>query len=308
MVSRDGFAGEDVDGSPCHDALLHSLGQSLFIDDAASGAVHQTHTRLHLLHFLIADHALGIRGQGHVHGDEISFLDDLFQSAHLDIQCLGTLLGNIGVIGNDIHIEGLRPLGHAAADAAQAHHAQGLASELYAHIFLAIPLALLHGLVGHGNIAGHGEHHGHSMLRSGNGVATRGIDDDYALGSSRRDINVIHANACTADDLQLLCLLNDLCRNLGSRAHHQGVKFRDNFQEFLCGNLVLHHYLELLLQELNALWGNAISCQNLHTHLSDSPFYRLYNILFQTNNTISHPLSNVKCSLEKNKVYFHPCF
>ena len=268
MVRTDRLAGEYVDGGTSHNPLLHGFSQIFFDDNAATGTVYQAYALFHLLHLFHANHALGVRRQRHMHSDEVRLGDNIFKRAHGHAQILGTVFVDIGVISDDIHIKSHGPFRYAGTDTTHADNAQRLIPQFHAHILLAIPLALLHGFIGNGDIAGHGQHHGHGMFRSGDGIAAGRVDDDNPLGRSSRNVNIIHANTSTADYLELLCPVNDFSRHLRGRTHHQCIILRNNFQQFLGGNLVPHIYFKLLLQKLNALGRNAISSQNLHIHRS----------------------------------------
>ena len=268
MVFPYRLAGEYIDCCTGYNPLLHGFGQIFFDDYAATGAVHEAHALFHLLHLLHANHALGVRRQRHMYRDEVRLGDNIIQCSYRYTQILGPVFIDIGVISDDIHIKGHGPFGHTRTDTAHADNAQRLVPQFHAHILLAIPLALLHGFIGNGNIAGHSQHHGHGMFRSGDGIAAGRVDDDNPLGRSSRNVDIIHADTSTADYLELLCPVDDFSRHLRGRTHHQCIILRNNFQQFLGGNLVPHIYFKLLLQKLNALGRNAISSQNLHIHRS----------------------------------------
>ena len=268
MIRRNRLTGEHVDCRACHDAILHRLGQIRLVDDASAGTVHKAHALLHLLHLFHGDHALGLRSQRHMHRDEVCLRNHIIQGTHLDTKGLRTLLIDIGIIGDDIHVKGQGPLCNAASDTPHSDNAESLSAKFHAHIFLAVPFALLQGLVGNGDMAGHGEHHGHGMLRGCDGVAAGGVDDDDASCGCRRNVDVVHADAGPADDLEFLRTLDDIRRDLGSRADHQRIKLRNDGKKLLMGNLLLHYHFELLLQKLDTLCRNTICCQNLH---NDSP-------------------------------------
>ena len=264
MIQTYRLTGIDIDCRPGYDALFHSLSQVFFGDNAAAGAVHKTDTLFHLLHLCHADHTLGIRRQWHMYGDEVRFLDDIIQCSHSHTESFCSFFINIWVIRNDIHIEGHRPLGYTGTDTSHTDDAQRLAPKLYTDILLAVPLALLHGLIGDWNVTGHGEHHGHRMLGCCDRIAARGVDDDNAFGCSSRNIDIVNAYAGTTDDLKVLCPLDHFSRYLRCRAHHQCIVLRNDFQQFLCRQFILDIHVEFFLQEFNTFWGNTICSQNLH--------------------------------------------
>ena len=188
-----------------------------------------------------------------MHRDEIRLGNHIVQRSDGHTEVMRTLLIDIRIIGNDIHIERQRALCDTAADTPHADDSQGLPLELDAHILLAIPLALLRGLVRYGDVARHGQHHGHGMLRCSNGIAARRIDYDDALCGCRGNIDIVHAHACAPDNLEFCRLFDDFGRHLGSGAHQKRVELRNYLQKLLCRKLVLYHNVKILLQELNAL-------------------------------------------------------
>ena len=192
--------------------------------------------------------------------DEIGVLDDLIERRNLDSERLRALFINIRIVGEHVHVESHRALGHARADAAHADDTERLAAQLDADVLLAVPLALVHRLIRDRDVARHREHHGHRVLRCRDCVAAWGVDDDDALGRRSRDIDVVDADTGAADDLELLGARDDLCRDLRGRAHDQRIEVRDDLEQFLCRKLILDDNLEVLLQELNAFRRNTICC------------------------------------------------
>ena len=63
-------------------------------------------------------------------------------------------------------------------------------------------------------MTGHGQHEGDGVFAGGNGIGFRRIDYGDTFFSSLSNVDAINAYAGTADDLQILCGINDLCGNL----------------------------------------------------------------------------------------------
>ena len=247
MVFAHRLAGEYVNSRAGYNTLLYSLRQIFFDDNAATSTVYKAHALFHLLHLFHGNHALGVRRQRHVYRNEIRLGDNVIERAYRHTQILGTVLVDIRVISDDIHIKGHGSFSHTGTDTAHTNNAQSLVPQFHAHVLLAIPLAFLHGFVGNGDITGHGQHHSHGMFGSGDGITAGRIDDDNALSSSCRDINIVHAHTGTADNLKFFCPVDDLCCYFRGRTHHQCVILGNDFQQFLCGNLVPYVNLKFLL-------------------------------------------------------------
>jgi len=88
--------------------------------------------------------------------------------------------------------------GDLLTDLAEADDAERLAGELDALPLGALPLTLLHGRVGLGNVAGQSHQQGDRVLGRGNRVRIRSVGDDDALARRGLDIHVVDAHACAS--------------------------------------------------------------------------------------------------------------
>ena len=249
---------------------LHSVGEILLVDDAAARAVDEAHALLHACDRLLVEHVLRIGIERHVHRDEIRLLDHFIERADGDAHRLGALLVDVRIVADDVHIEGKRALGDARADAPHADDAERLAAQLDADILLAVPLALLHRLVGDGDVTAHREHHRHRVLRRRDRIAARRIDDDDAARRRRRHVDVVDADAGAADDLELRRLVDDVLRHFRRRAHDNGLKIADDVQKLLMRKLRLLDNLELRGKDVNRLLRYAVCYENFHIHRSST--------------------------------------
>ncbi len=203
-----------------------------------------------------------------MHGDEIRGRKDVLQVFNqLDLQFLGPRLGHVGVVGDDLHAEGLGPLGHLATDAPHAEDAERLLEKFLPLEGLAIPLAVLHGHVGLGDLPGQGHEHGKCEFRRGNRVSARRVHHDNAALRGGVDINVVHAHAGAPDDLELLGGVHDPRRDPGLRTHDDGRGVRRQFDQLIFGWTGVQHddvELRTLLKQLDALGGHRIANQYFH--------------------------------------------
>jgi hypothetical protein len=94
--------------------------QRRFLDDAAARAVEDPHALLALLERRLVDHVMRVVGQRHVHRDVVRLREQLVERHGLDLHGLGPARREVGIVGQHAHAEGLRALGHLAADAAEA--------------------------------------------------------------------------------------------------------------------------------------------------------------------------------------------
>ena len=186
IARLDRLAREDVDRRSRDMPRLHGVSEILLVDDAAARAVDEAHALLHACDRILVEHVLRILVQRHVHRDEVRLLDHLVERADRDAHRLGALLVDVRIVADDVHIEGERTLGDARADAPHADDAERLAAQLDADVLLAVPLPLLHRLVGDGNVTAHRKHHRHRMLRRRNRVAAWRVDDDDTARRRRR--------------------------------------------------------------------------------------------------------------------------
>ena len=103
------------------------------------------------------------------------------------------------------------------------------------------------------------------MLRRGDRIAARRVDDDDAALRCCLYINVVHTDASAPDDLQFSRAFQDIRRYLRRRAHHQRIIVSDHVQQFLMRDLITHIDL-IVRQEADTLRRNPIRSQNLHLY------------------------------------------
>ena len=204
-----------------------------FVDELAAGAVDDAHARLHGGEGLAREQALGFRRERHVQRDVVALPEQRLEAAQLYAEIGGDLRRNVGVVGDDAHLEGARPLDHFAADAAQTDDAQHLAAQLIAHELLLLPLAAFGGGAGLRDAPGHGEHERQGVLRDGNRVAAGRIHHQHAGGGGGGEIHIVHAYAGAADYAQPRRLGQHLCVDLHGAADEQRVRFRQVLRVFL---------------------------------------------------------------------------
>ena len=182
------------------------LSECWFVDQSSARAIDDPHGRLHQGDALGVDHPFGLLGQRHVERDEIRLADRLFDRfLQFDAQRLRPLGTEIWIIGEDAHAECQRPLREFTADSAHPEDGERFAVEFDPLELLALPLSGDHAGVRLRDVAGERNHEGERMLGGGDGVAAWRVHDDHAVGRGRGDIDIVDADACAADCLQVGC-------------------------------------------------------------------------------------------------------
>ncbi len=260
------FLAPDIEGGSGDLAALERLERGRLVENAAAGAVDDDHAVFHLVVVLSGNHAARFVVERRVGGDDVGVAQDLFQFHELDTQILAALLGDVGVVGDDVHLEGLGASRHPAADLAQPDDAQGLALEFIAGEGSALPFAALEAVVGHGNIAAEAEQDRHGVLGGRVDVAEGSVDDNDALLAGVLDVDVVDADAGAGDDLQALAGVDQRRVDLGAAAGDDGVVAGDEFVQF--GNRQAELDVDLdpriFNQGLQPFRGNFIGYENLH--------------------------------------------
>ena len=174
-----------------------------------------------------------VLGQRHVDRDVVRLGKKFIERDALDLHGLGAARGEIGIVGEHPHAEGLGALGDFAADAAEADDAQGLFEQFDAGKALPVPLAGLHGGRGLGHRTGAAQDVGKRQLGRGDGVARGRVHHDHATLGGRIDIDIIDAHARPTDNLEQRRRGKNRRGDLGLRTHGDRVDVFDEFQNLL---------------------------------------------------------------------------
>ena len=146
-------------------------------------------------------------------------------------------------------------------------HAKRLAGKLRALEQFAVPLAGGHRRTGRGNLPRQRAEHEEGQFRRGDGVAAGRVHHDDAPGRGGVHIDVIDAHAGAANDFQLRGGLEDFLGHLRFRTDDNGVRVRDERQEFGLGETLVedgHFEFRALLEQGNSLGRNRIANQYVH--------------------------------------------
>ena len=114
-----------------------------------------------------------------------------------------------GSVSSPIRTRPETAAGDFGADWPEPDHPERLATHFRADIGLAVPVAAAHRSVGLWDVPRERHQQRDRVLGGSNGVALRRVDHDDAALSGRFEVDVVHADAGTADDLQAGAGLND---------------------------------------------------------------------------------------------------
>ncbi len=228
-----------VEGGAGHLAAFQGAQHGFFVDDSAAGAVDDDHAILHSFEMLGPDQVAGFLIEGRMHGDDVRIADDVLQGNQAHAQVVGPLLGDIGIAGDDLRLEGPGAQRNPTADLAQADDPDGLSLELIAGKRRPFPLAALEAGVGHGDIAAQRQKDGQGVLRGRIDIAEGSVDHDDPLVAGGFDIDVVDAHSGPGHDLQSLGMLQQGSIHAGAATGDDGlilandlVKFRNGQTEF----------------------------------------------------------------------------
>ena len=149
-----------------------------------------------------ADHAGGLGRLRHVDRDEVALLEQLVEREQLHAELLGARARDVGVVGDDAHVERLQARGDERADAAEADDADGLLEQLGAGVRAALPLPAGERRVRGRDVAGEAQDVADGQLGGRDDVGGRRVDDHDAGGRRRLDVDVVEPDAGAGDDLE----------------------------------------------------------------------------------------------------------
>ncbi len=226
-IAEDGFLErllvEDVERGAGDLAGLEGFGEGGFDDELAAGAVDDADALLHDGDRGGVDHALGLGGEADVEGEVVGLLEDVVDGDEGDVVLAGDDGRDEGVVADELHAEAAGATGDFEADAAEADDAECLAAELPGPEGIFLPLGLMHGGVGAGDGAGHGDHEAEGELGDGDGVGAGGVHDDDAAVGGGVGVDVVDAYSGAADDAELGGGLKELGVGLDGGADDEGV-------------------------------------------------------------------------------------
>ena len=158
---------------------------------------------------------------------------DILNKLHL--KAAGAADGEVGIVGENAHAEGHGAAGKLRADAPPAENAEGFIVEFDALVFFAVPTTGLHAGIRLRDVAGNADEEGKGMLGGGDGVSTGSVHDDDATARCGIHIDIVHAHACAADDLQICGSFQNSGGHFGLTADDESGELRDDFDNLSLG-------------------------------------------------------------------------
>ncbi len=231
-VLRRRFLDEDVESGARHLPRFERLAQCRLVHQPAARAIDDAHALLHFRERRGVDDVARLVGERRVQRDEIGTLEQFVEPHLFDAQIRRPALGQKRIIGDHLHLQPKRALGDDRADIAAADDAQRLGENLHTHEPVLFPLAGARGGIGFGDLPRQRQHQRDRVLGGGDGIAERRVHDDDAARGRRRYVDIIDADAGTADDFQALGIFQDFRRHLGGRTDGEAVVIADRGGEF----------------------------------------------------------------------------
>ncbi len=194
------------------------------VDELAARRVDDAHAVAHLRECTRVDRAARLGSQRQVQREELGDRVDLLGRLQpLDAELAEPVGRDERVVRDDAHPEPARATRDLLADAAEAEHAERLARELDAAVRLALPAALLQGRVRLRDVARERDEQPDRVLRRRDDGRLGRVRDDDAAAGRRLDVDVVDADARTADHLQVRRAIDQLRSQLRRRADDDPV-------------------------------------------------------------------------------------
>ena len=215
------LAGEDVDGRATQAAVGQALAEGVDVDHRTPGEVDEDRPPLHLGDAVLPEEPLVGRSAVHVDRDDVRCGQELAQAAHAggvaDRQALGD------VVEDHVHAERLGQDRQLRPDRPVADDAQRLAPDLVRPLGGLGPHARLQGGVLLRKTPGQGDGLGDRELHDRPRVGVGGVEDSDPQARSRRQVDLVGADAVRSDRGQMGAGLQDLACQARLRADPEDV-------------------------------------------------------------------------------------
>ena len=262
----DRFILPHVDARTADMTGLERRRQRVEVDKAAACHVEDDGALGHRVELLGADHVGSLRRLGHMQRNHVRALAHLENVViERDPVVSGELDRAIRVVADEVHAKCRRALRDELPHMAGAKDAERLALQLRADELGAVPLAILHALVGASRVARNGEHERHRLFGGRNDVGKRRIAyDNAALGGSLA-VDVVDSDAGTTDDLELLARFDDLAGHRRGGSDDQGIIIGNHIEQLLGSGVGFKGYVVTsVFENGNAILRELLWNQDLH--------------------------------------------
>src|SRR2546425_1108720 len=191
----------DVDRRASDVTGLERGEEGALVPDAAARAVHDPHAALRQGELARRHHVLRLRRERHVKGDDVGLAKHRLEIGEAGAEVLGATLRDVGIVHEQLGLEGPQARRDPRADLAKSDDADRLPEELGA-VGGSVPLERLQSGVGIRNAPHERQQHAHGVLGRGDHVAVRGVADEDASPRARVDVDVVDPDPGAADDAQ----------------------------------------------------------------------------------------------------------
>ncbi len=210
------------------------------VHEGAARAVHEDRALLHRRELRGADEVLRLRAARRVERDDVGLREQLVQRDGRDAQLGGALRRHVRVEREERDVPRPQARGHARSDLAEADEADRLALQLGPDELRALPFPGFQRSLCLGDPAQEREEEGDRVLRRGDDVPRRSVDDEDAALRGGLHVDVVEPDARPADDAKLLSGGQELAVHLRGRAHDEGVVVADRREKGLAGKVGAH--------------------------------------------------------------------
>ena len=162
-----------------------------------------------------------------VQRDEVGAAQQLIQLDLFHAEVERAFGGEVGIVGDHLHLQPDGAVGDDRADIAAADDAQRLAENFHAQKFVLLPLAGAGRGVGFGDLPRQRQHQRDGVLGGGDRIAERRVHHDDAARGGGGNVDIVDADAGAADHFEAFCLLDNFCRHLGGGADRQPIETGD---------------------------------------------------------------------------------
>ncbi len=232
-----------VERGAAEPAGIERRDERRLVDQRTARRVHQEGPLLHSGEGLRVEQAARRRQQRRMDRDKVGRLEQPLEAHALDARRRQRLRRHIGIMGDDPHAEGLRLGGDRARNIAEADQAEDLAAQTPdRHDRRHFPAARLHQAVGEGNLAREREQQRHGVVGNLVQAIVGHIGDRDPALRRRRNVDVVDAEAETADHLAALELAQQIAGQLGVGDEHRVGVARDR-QDVLGRSALGHPHL-----------------------------------------------------------------
>ena len=221
--------GSDLTGLEC-------FVKSSLIYETTAGCVYDTDALLALGKLVSADHADGLLVLRSVECDEVSYSEEILElRAALNAYCVELLLCDIRVVSNDCHTDTLELSGYDGTDTAETDDTGGLALELVTDHLGTAEIVVMRCLVRVAEISENGECMSNSELTGCHDVGFRSIYRDDALLCAGGNVDVVDTVTGTADDLEVLRVLEEVLVDLCYGTYDERIVITDETLDLVLG-------------------------------------------------------------------------